>query len=719
MAFSGMLVGSSGDQAASNDDQAAFDDIVQIGIAGLINCVLMMSIIMWRGACYVFYTARRERIGYTFWKRVVFHLLLLLAIVSDIPMYASFIQIERYELKTYAFHKLESGFMFIAYSVVVSDWLAVLRDINEDSEHAYICKWWALVLSNVAVITICLWNFIECFKQSGIVDFTQGPIYSMGVISQFASVLVLTVVILHSGLKLAYRLRTATEGIRQRERMNNSQGSGQHITDTEERASGAFSSPTKKRGSDNTNGSPGNPSAVEDRESSKLGFVDSEAGSADQPPAAGPGTSPGQVANSRVRHSTSSGIEVQGWTKKRKLAIRQSRQKEFLSALRRLNIVMAACVLCNLLCITMLGLNFVLGYESSAREYIFNVYLFWACYAWIPLWGPVLALLYLVTPQKNKRGSRRGRRRRLKRSTSNQLLDKSADWDGAREANSGGKLPGVIKTDEVSVDLQLPPGGAEDLTARLLPVGNDAGDGNDTGKRQNSSNKNNNINIIGFEGDNDAVLSGSRSGSHRVSVSSSISDDDPDHRRGRVRSGRGNDDGSDEYDDGSDYGDDYDSEDASDDDEKYGYDYEYHYDSSSLASTSTVTDSVTSSILSEFSLADGPRDVFRQSHSYQSRGSFSQGGQMPASIRKAALGANNPGAGSYQPPSAGKAPTTSPRSEPDSRGIGDQISPPVVYLSSGQGGARGDRYRYDSRNDDYSYISAVRRTSNGRAEEGI
>ena len=49
--------------------------------------------------------------------------------------------------------------MFVAYSVVVSDWLAVLRDINEDSETTYICKWWALFASNLVVITICVSNF--------------------------------------------------------------------------------------------------------------------------------------------------------------------------------------------------------------------------------------------------------------------------------------------------------------------------------------------------------------------------------------------------------------------------------------------------------------------------------------------------------------------------------------------------------------------------------
>ena len=163
---------------------------------------------------------------------------------------------------------------------------------------------------------------------------------------------------------------------------------------------------------------------MEDLESSKLGFVDAGGNGGEE--SAG---SSSAVQAARARHSTSSGIEVQGWTKKRKLAIRQSRQAEFLAALRRLNIVMAACVLCNMLCITMLGLNFVLGYESSAQDYIFNVYLFWACYAWIPLWGPVLALLYLVTPQKHKRGSRRGRRRRLKRSNSSRNLDKSAEKD--------------------------------------------------------------------------------------------------------------------------------------------------------------------------------------------------------------------------------------------------------------------------------------------------
>ena len=210
--FKEMLAGSNGQ--ALDDDRPTFEDVMQIGIAGLTHCVILIGIISWRAVCFVIYTPSRERRGPTFVKRLIFHLLLWLAIASDIPMYSSFVVTNSYQMITYGFHKLESGWMFVAYSVVVSDWLAVLRDINEDSNTAYTFKWWALFVSNVVVIAICLSNFLECLFQSDFGTFTAGPIYTMGLFSQFSSVLLLTMMILHSGLKLAFRLWSATEGVR-------------------------------------------------------------------------------------------------------------------------------------------------------------------------------------------------------------------------------------------------------------------------------------------------------------------------------------------------------------------------------------------------------------------------------------------------------------------------------------------------------------------------
>jgi hypothetical protein len=40
-------------------------------------------------------------------------------------------------------------------------------------------------------------------------------------------------------------------------------------------------------------------------------------------------------------------------------------------------------------------LNQAFGYASSPDEYIGSWWFYWTFYSWVPLWGPVLSLLYL------------------------------------------------------------------------------------------------------------------------------------------------------------------------------------------------------------------------------------------------------------------------------------------------------------------------------------
>jgi len=68
---------------------------------------------------------------------------------------------------------------------------------------------------------------------------------------------------------------------------------------------------------------------------------------------------------------------------------------EFKNALFNLILVMTTCSVCIFIQILLLILNQAFGYASSPYEYIGSWWFFWTFYSWVPLWGPVLALLYL------------------------------------------------------------------------------------------------------------------------------------------------------------------------------------------------------------------------------------------------------------------------------------------------------------------------------------
>lgn len=68
---------------------------------------------------------------------------------------------------------------------------------------------------------------------------------------------------------------------------------------------------------------------------------------------------------------------------------------EFRNALFNLILVMSTCTTCILIQILLLVLNQALGYSTSPDKYVIGWAFFWTFYAWIPLWGPVISLLYL------------------------------------------------------------------------------------------------------------------------------------------------------------------------------------------------------------------------------------------------------------------------------------------------------------------------------------
>lgn len=122
--------------------------------------------------------------------------------------------------------------------------------------------------------------------------------------------------------------------------------------------------------------------------------------------------------------------------------INQQQSSEFSSALRRLIFVMIAVGLSILLQIILLLLNLVGGYSNKASAYPCNIppIIYWACYAWVPLWLPILALLYLA------------RSHSLKESDSSMILSDGDGKEGSLEARKDSSLNQHLLDDNVSDD---------------------------------------------------------------------------------------------------------------------------------------------------------------------------------------------------------------------------------------------------------------------------
>jgi hypothetical protein len=133
-------------------------------------------------------------------------LFLLLATLVDIPLYITFISQHEYTLTTYSFHKFSSAFLFAAFSLTISDWSAVLHDINEYELQPFLLRKATLVGINVLYALVSLANFIFCYTLDNFDSYTSSTPYIVGIFFQISVSLILTLFMLSAGLKLAWRI---------------------------------------------------------------------------------------------------------------------------------------------------------------------------------------------------------------------------------------------------------------------------------------------------------------------------------------------------------------------------------------------------------------------------------------------------------------------------------------------------------------------------------
>jgi hypothetical protein len=281
-------------------------------------------------------------------------------------MYVTFLQYGAYGIKTYAFHKLECAFVFAAYSITISDWTSVLHILKEESTLPFLFKRWTLVLVNLFVITVCIIEFVECWMATSLMGFVNRPIYTIGLATQFVAGLMLTGVMLHGGLKLSRRIRGASGSEVGMFRMAFSSCmeicAVCHWAFTTEnppqpKVGEAGAARSEIRLSKTTTSSKGGGTLIRDSQT---------------------GTDRSSTSHSSLNHTA------------------RASAHEFAVALNRLNMVMLICASTIFIQLTLLLLNYLLGYASESNQSVGPTFFFWIFYAWFPLWGTNCSLMFLV-----------------------------------------------------------------------------------------------------------------------------------------------------------------------------------------------------------------------------------------------------------------------------------------------------------------------------------
>jgi hypothetical protein len=149
-------------------------------------------------------------------KKLFVHILLLFTILVDLPMYIGFIIVGRYNEYAYAFHKFEAALLFMAYSVTIADWSALLYDIREDSFANFVLRRNTLIVINVLYTAISIANFVVCCVMGDLPTFTSSWIYIVGVLFQIFVSFSITTTMLYAGIKLSQRIRGVSKMLNSR-----------------------------------------------------------------------------------------------------------------------------------------------------------------------------------------------------------------------------------------------------------------------------------------------------------------------------------------------------------------------------------------------------------------------------------------------------------------------------------------------------------------------
>jgi len=419
------------------------DEYNTLGIVGIANLFVLLLIVLWRAyRCAVNFDPILEESG-VLTKKMFFHGLLACSVCVDFPTYVSFIVAGDYQAQTYAFHRTQGMFLFVAFSMTIRDWSLFLIDIDEMEPLAWVVRRGWLFTINLLMTVISLWSCIELLVSNNLDNFVDSPIYSVGLFIQLCGAALLMLMLLHAGLKLSNRLQAVAQLDTTMERSfekDSDDDSVEYYDDLSEGRSEsqasvggvsggvAASSPTRvlsraERDEFDSKGSAsykfggaigGQPQIIKSQDG--MGFVE-ESLSYSQPyhlsqsqslsQSRSRGIVPGENRHrGQLTAAYGEGMGQHNPDERRgrissanKQSIGEDETKfadHFRTAIGRLNIVVGLSLLT-----TLCGLGYLLAgiLEQDADDkdaYFGPPVVDFTFHFWVPLWGPVLAMLYLA-----------------------------------------------------------------------------------------------------------------------------------------------------------------------------------------------------------------------------------------------------------------------------------------------------------------------------------
>lgn len=134
-----------------------------------------------------------------------------------------------------------------------------------------------------------------------------------------------------------------------------------------------------------------------------------------------------RISEGDARPSESCGSGSGSGSGSRSNVVSRASTQEFAVALNRLNTVMLICATTIFIQLTLLGLNYLLGYADESNKSVGPTFFFWIFYAWFPLWSMNFCLMFLAMFKESSdvaneyRTPQKGRRKHLKSEASEEL----------------------------------------------------------------------------------------------------------------------------------------------------------------------------------------------------------------------------------------------------------------------------------------------------------
>ena len=121
-------------------------------------------------------------------------------------MYITFLVDGEYSARAYAFHKLQAPLLFGAFSLTIRDWMQALVYLKQVDEVPWLLNNMNLYGINLVVwvSSILCWMYLIWFND--IDAFSQTPLYSIQLLIQVIASIILSFMMLNTGLLLSYRI---------------------------------------------------------------------------------------------------------------------------------------------------------------------------------------------------------------------------------------------------------------------------------------------------------------------------------------------------------------------------------------------------------------------------------------------------------------------------------------------------------------------------------